>query len=211
MGRALPVMLELDDVRIASPCNMRWEEMTGGDKVRFCAACQKNVFNLSGMKRSEAQGLIQATEGKLCARFYKRADGTILTTDCPVGLALVARRAKRVAVGAIATSLGAVATVLAFLATTPLKKTCDLNHAHEVVVSKVQTLQEQHSSLMVAEPPQNSYAGGVSMRAPLGEWSPPVQPTPPVQKPHVKAKPTAKPAPKPEMFMGDVDVFRSKD
>ena len=30
--------------------------------------------------------MVQATQGRLCVRFYRRADGTVLTQDCPVGL-----------------------------------------------------------------------------------------------------------------------------
>jgi hypothetical protein len=38
------------------------------------------------MTKAEAESLIQATEGRLCIKFYRRADGTILTQNCPVGL-----------------------------------------------------------------------------------------------------------------------------
>jgi hypothetical protein len=34
------------------------------------------------MTSSEAIALIREKEGKLCGRIYRRADGTILTTDC---------------------------------------------------------------------------------------------------------------------------------
>ncbi len=35
-------------------------------------------------------------EGELCVRFYRRADGTMLTADCPRGLAAVRLRMRRV-------------------------------------------------------------------------------------------------------------------
>ncbi len=114
MGRALP-LFELDDISVASPCHMEWSEMVGGDKVRFCGSCQKNVFNLSGMVRSEAIDLIGATEGNVCVRFFRRADGTVLTQDCPVGMALMLKRARRMTLGAVATALGAAASLVAFL------------------------------------------------------------------------------------------------
>jgi hypothetical protein len=59
--------------------------MTGDDRARFCAQCQKPVYDLSNMTADEAVALIRSREGKLCARFYRRIDGTILTADCPVG------------------------------------------------------------------------------------------------------------------------------
>jgi hypothetical protein len=39
------------------------------------------------MRRDEATALLQqAGKGRVCVRFYRRADGTVLTQDCPVGL-----------------------------------------------------------------------------------------------------------------------------
>jgi len=60
--------------------------MHGNDRVRFCGGCSQNVFNLSAMTTEEAEDLIRRADGRLCARFYRRDDGTILTKDCPVGL-----------------------------------------------------------------------------------------------------------------------------
>jgi hypothetical protein len=76
----------IDDVRVASPCNASWEDMRGDERVRFCGECQKHVYNLSRMSRAEGERLIRDTEGELCVRLYRRGDGTVLTTDCPVGL-----------------------------------------------------------------------------------------------------------------------------
>lgn len=119
MPRALTIFQDdsfpLDDIQVAAPCPADWNDMVGSDKVRFCASCQKNVFNLSGMKRDEAIELLRATEGRVCVRFYRRADGTVLTEDCPVGVALLLRRAKRATYAAAAVSLGAVAAMLAML------------------------------------------------------------------------------------------------
>ncbi len=115
----------LDNISIASPCHAEWSDMVGSDKVRFCASCQKNVFNLSGMKRDEALDLLRATEGKACVRFYRRADGTVLTEDCPVGVALLVKKAKRATLAAAAVSLGAVAAMLAFLGGSFTKKACE--------------------------------------------------------------------------------------
>jgi hypothetical protein len=72
--------------------------MKGDDRVRFCDHCQLNVYNLSGLSRGEAETLLAQTEGRLCARLFRRADGTVLTNDCPVGLRVLRKRvAKRTA------------------------------------------------------------------------------------------------------------------
>jgi hypothetical protein len=99
----------LDNIKIASPCSANWEGMYGTDRKRLCGECNMNVYNLSAMTRSEAENLIMNAEGRLCARFYRRPDGTIVTRDCPVGLKAARQRVVKM--------WGAVASlVLAFLA-----------------------------------------------------------------------------------------------
>src|SRR5206468_3883776 len=99
----------LTNIRVASPCPARWADMAGDDRARFCAQCQKHVYNLSEMTAEDASDLIRAKEGKLCVRFYQRADGTVLTADCPVGAAAVWRRAKRLTAAAVALLFAGVA------------------------------------------------------------------------------------------------------
>jgi hypothetical protein len=99
----------LTNIRVASPCPARWADMTGDDRARFCAQCQKHVYNLSEMTAEDASDLIREKEGRLCVRFYQRADGTVLTADCPVGAAAVWRRAKTLAAAAVALLFSSVA------------------------------------------------------------------------------------------------------
>lgn len=80
--------------------------MIGDERKRYCGECKLNVFNLSGMSRTEAENLILNTEGRLCVRFYRRADGSILTKDCPVGWAAIKRRISRTAAAAFALLIG---------------------------------------------------------------------------------------------------------
>ncbi len=88
-------MIPLHTIKVASPCHADWDEMKGDDQARFCGTCRKNVYNLSGMTEDEAQALVNRLEGRLCVRFYTRADGTLLTQDCPVGLRAVRRKLVR--------------------------------------------------------------------------------------------------------------------
>lgn len=99
----------LDKVRIAAPCSADWDNMFGNERVRFCEQCQLHVYNLSDMSKAAAERLIGQTEGRLCVRFYRRQDGSIITQNCPVGLRAIKRRLSRVAT-AVATS------VLSFIA-----------------------------------------------------------------------------------------------
>ncbi len=75
----------LDDVSIASPCPVKFEQMTGDEKIRFCDLCQLNVYNVSQMTRIEAEELLNDKSDQVCLRLYRRKDGTLITKDCPVG------------------------------------------------------------------------------------------------------------------------------
>ncbi len=87
--------LLLSRTRVATPCRADWSQMTGDDKSRYCGSCKKNVYNLSAMSGKEAAALIREKEGNLCIRYYQRADGTVMTQDCPVGVAAVRRKITR--------------------------------------------------------------------------------------------------------------------
>jgi len=107
----------LNNLKIASPCSQDWNAMIGNDRTRYCGECKLNVFNLSGMSKTEAENLIMNAEGRLCVRFYKRADGSVITADCPVGWAKVKQR-TRAYITALAslifTFFGALGLVTAF-------------------------------------------------------------------------------------------------
>ena len=100
----------IDHLRIATPCPISWEQMTGDARVRFCDHCRLNVYNVSELSRIEAETLIASAEGRLCARLFRRADGTVLTKDCPVGLRALRRRvaARSAAIFAALMSLSGI-------------------------------------------------------------------------------------------------------
>lgn len=100
----------LSHVRIAAPCNVDWDSMTGDERKRFCGQCKLNVYNISEMSTKEAANLIRKTEGRACLRLYRRQDGTIITDNCPVGLRKVRDRIMKVA--AIVTAQLVVAGLL---------------------------------------------------------------------------------------------------
>jgi hypothetical protein len=96
----------LNNLKVASPCSQDWEAMIGSDRKRFCGECQLNVYNLSGMTRGEAENLLLNSEGRLCVRFYKRADGTVLTKDCPVGWQALKKRISKTAAAFVSLIFG---------------------------------------------------------------------------------------------------------
>jgi hypothetical protein len=102
----------LENARIGTPCAAKWDAMAGDARVRFCEACGMNVYNLSALPRAEAESLLAEREGRICIRLYTRADGTVMTADCPVGLRRVKlRRVVAAVVGLSAVTLTAAAMV----------------------------------------------------------------------------------------------------
>jgi len=146
--RALPL---LEDIRVAAPCPAKWEEMVGDERVRFCGQCEKNVYNLSSLPRAEAEALVAAREGKMCVRFYRRADGSVLTSDCPVGVKR--RRRRRGAMAAVGGGLMAVAAALG------LEQTSD-----RPTTGAMQPLQGEFVTQGLVAPPQ--VRGSVAAPAP---------------------------------------------
>jgi hypothetical protein len=104
----------LDGIEVAAPCPMSWERMEGDARVRSCGQCKLNVYNLSGMTREDATKLVAAAEGRMCVRFLRRADGTILTEDCPVGLA-ARLRGRTLAVAGWFLAFAGLGSIVGFL------------------------------------------------------------------------------------------------
>jgi TonB family protein len=120
----------LDKIKVASPCTMEWRWMSGNDRVRYCRQCSLNVYNLSAMSQWEAEDLISRTEGRLCVKFYRRADGTILTKNCPVGLQAIKKKWARTRTHI----LGALMSFLGFFSFFSSYKLLAENLAHTEVV-----------------------------------------------------------------------------
>jgi len=182
--RSLPM---LDQVRVASPCNASWDEMLGDERVRFCMSCEKNVYNLSAMARDEAERLLQERIGKdLCVRFYQRADGTIMTEDCPVGVKKKRRKKLALAV--------AGAGAMAFAATSMLSRGGPCVTTGAVAVQG--ELQEPELEPTMGES-TNLPAPTVPAAPPTGwstgDWAGPSDPPPPPPPPTPSVMGTAAP------------------
>ena len=71
-------LTQIDHLRIATPCPIGWEQMTGDNRVRFCDHCQLNVYNISELSRIEAEKLIASTD----SRSEERRVGKECTMTC---------------------------------------------------------------------------------------------------------------------------------
>jgi hypothetical protein len=102
----------LQNLRIASPCSAHWDRMAGDDLVRYCPECKLSVYNFSEMTEAEIKRIAARREGRLCARFYQRTDGTLITRNCPVGFRRAIVRISRLATAAL-TAVMTVSPILA--------------------------------------------------------------------------------------------------
>ena len=82
----------VDEIEIASPCTVPWDDMRGDDRVRFCGHCRQNVYNVETLGREEARRLVREREGRVCVRILRRDDGTVVTADCWTRLRAARRR-----------------------------------------------------------------------------------------------------------------------
>lgn len=98
----------LSNIEIAKPCRADWESMSGDERVRACQLCHLNVYNISSMTKVEAESFLrqELPDGKVCVRLFRRADGTIITDNCPRGL-----RAARDAMRKAANRVAAIASL----------------------------------------------------------------------------------------------------
>ena len=59
---------------------MRWDDMKGDARRRFCEHCQLHVQNLSAMSNREAAAVVMRSEReRVCVSYVARSDGTMVT------------------------------------------------------------------------------------------------------------------------------------
>lgn len=111
-----PAQAFLANLQIATPCDAAWADMSGDDRRRLCAQCDKHVYNVAKLSSAEVLALFEAQGPLPCLRLWRRADGTVLTADCPVGLRKVGSRRTRFAAALV---LALLASAPALLASAP--------------------------------------------------------------------------------------------
>jgi hypothetical protein len=131
----------LAQVQVASPCKVRWDDMRGDERVRFCGRCEKNVYDLSSVNALQAESLLREHGESMCVRFFRRSDGTILTSDCQV------RRRKRfwrrAATTAVASSLAAAGIAMSSMSGMFVHGEMARRPPPEIRIEKVQALGER--------------------------------------------------------------------
>ena len=97
----------LNGLCIASPCEVPWSAMNGDDRVRHCAQCDRKVYNVARLSAEEAVALLRTGDRPPCFQLWRRADGTVITADCPVGVRRLRNRRRATLALALTTLLAA--------------------------------------------------------------------------------------------------------
>src|ERR1041385_2964046 len=108
----------LKTITVPSPCTADWNSMRGNDQVRFCDHCQLHVHNVSQMTRAQAELLVARSNGKLCVRYVRDPNGSVITIDRAPKLYSLSRRVSRFAAGAFTAALS-VSSAVAQTSSTP--------------------------------------------------------------------------------------------
>jgi hypothetical protein len=84
--------------------------MSGDDLIRFCAQCNHHVYNFSKMTVGQIESLLRAKEGRMCVRFERMPDGSIITRQEPKQLSFLQPRLLSAAGATLVTALSLNAT-----------------------------------------------------------------------------------------------------
>lgn len=168
----------LGNIKVASPCPADWNEMYGNERKRFCSECKLSVYNLSEMTQSEAENFVINAEGRVCVKFYRRADGSVLTKDCSVGWQAFKKRISRSAKAFTSICAGILGGVFAFNqfqtnTKTQVENPVKVKKVESIAVEKVEsielptTLDKMDKAKVFAVPSERNldedYVGSVGM------------------------------------------------
>jgi hypothetical protein len=101
-----------DQLQIASSCKADWQTMSGGDQKRYCAECNKFVYDFSRLTPGQIEALVAGSRRGLCARLTRDEYGALITLEPTPAASSSSRR--------ISTAASAVISVLVSLSSTGL-------------------------------------------------------------------------------------------
>jgi hypothetical protein len=127
------------------------------------------------MTERQIQELIVGNRGKrLCARLYRRADGTVLTQDCPWSLRALARKVSRLGATVLTAVMG---VTVAMARNKPRPATCECIQSQQNDSGLKLIVVDQHGAVIpkaeitVEGKPIKEAIAGVT--GPSGDWSQP--------------------------------------
>jgi hypothetical protein len=71
--------------KLSYVCPIRWNELRGDEREKFCTQCGHRVNNLSAISQVEREALLaKAGTERLCVSFYRRLSGEYVTAESPL-------------------------------------------------------------------------------------------------------------------------------
>jgi hypothetical protein len=111
------------------------------------------------MTSEQIRSLVISTEDRICARLYRRADGTVITRDCPVGL-----RALRSRVSKAAAAFAAILSICTgAIAQSSLGKNQSCAHTSQLQIKRTASKKKQVTLTGVIKDEMGAVIPGVSV------------------------------------------------
>lgn len=70
-----------NELKVESPCHMRWSGLKGNGSKRWCDECALHVVDGASLTRAEATDLVKASEERVCMRIVRDAEGRIVHAE----------------------------------------------------------------------------------------------------------------------------------
>jgi len=104
------------ELRITAPCPMKWSELAGDERRRYCGQCSLHVLNAAALTAREAREVLTTATQRVCMRVEYDALGRPIHSDSArayadarapsTGLRRLARWAASAAAGVLAACTG---------------------------------------------------------------------------------------------------------
>lgn len=70
-----------EDLRIRTPCHMKWAELEGDGPRRWCDECALHVVDGTALTRREARRMVEQAEDRVCMRIVRDGSGRAVHRD----------------------------------------------------------------------------------------------------------------------------------
>ncbi|MEZ4490622.1 MAG: hypothetical protein R3F51_23855 [Cyanobacteriota/Melainabacteria group bacterium] len=71
----------IDQLFIAAPCNIAWDEMEGDNRARNCDGCSSLVYNTSSLYEEELERLLEVEGDRVCLYIERDPQGKLVTKE----------------------------------------------------------------------------------------------------------------------------------
>jgi hypothetical protein len=96
-----PLLEQITSAPLDKACDVPWSAMSGGDRFRHCAECDREVWNLSAMTAREAEIRLLNAATTPCVNYRVDGDGRLISRDEPLSSRRLGLRAAALVAGSL--------------------------------------------------------------------------------------------------------------